>query len=88
MTDYIALIRKEDGTSYGANFPDFPGFVTGGKSLDDAMRRARDGLAFHVDGMIENGESIPASSTVDQIRADPDNADAVIAMVDLPPMKS
>lgn len=88
MTDYIALILKEDGTSYGVNFPDFPGFVTGGESLDDVMRRARDGLAFHVEGMIENGDAIPTPSTADQVRADPDNAGAVVVLVDLPPVKT
>ena len=34
MTEYIALIWKEEGSSYGVNFPDFPGFITAGDNLD------------------------------------------------------
>ncbi|MGB8365566.1 MAG: type II toxin-antitoxin system HicB family antitoxin [Rhizomicrobium sp.] len=35
MADYvIALIHEEDG-AYGISFPDFPGCVSGGNSLDE-----------------------------------------------------
>ncbi len=33
---YIALLRKDEGSDYGVEFPDFPGCVTAGKTLEEA----------------------------------------------------
>ena len=33
---YIALIHKEDASDYGVSFPDLPGCVTAGATLDEA----------------------------------------------------
>ena len=56
---YPAIVEQENGT-FGIWFPHFPGCVSAGDSLDEAMANAREALAFHVDGMIEDGEAIPA----------------------------
>lgn len=85
MTSYIALLRKESGSDFGVDFPDFPGCVTAGRSLEEARRAAAEALQLHVEGMIEDGEAVPEASDLDVIMADPDNADAVAFLVDLPP---
>ncbi len=36
MAAYIALIRKENGSDFGVNFPDFPGCMTAGRTLEEA----------------------------------------------------
>jgi len=36
MRNCIGLIHKEADSDVGVSFPDFPGVVTAGKSLDDA----------------------------------------------------
>lgn len=81
MHSYIALIRKAKGTSYGVEFPDFPGLVSGGETLADALRLAQEALAFHIEGLGEDGEPIPEPSLLDRIVADPENRDAVAVMV-------
>jgi predicted RNase H-like HicB family nuclease len=53
--DYIAYLHKDRKSDFGVSFPDFPGCVTAGKSLDEARRRAPDALAFHIAGMMEDG---------------------------------
>ena len=58
MTAYIALLRKDQRSDYGVDFPDFPGCVTAGRTLDEARRMAGDVLAFHVDGMRHDGERL------------------------------
>lgn len=83
MTPYIALIRKEPGSSFGVDFPDFPGCITAGETLDDAVRKAHEVLAFHVEGMLEDGERIPEPGTLAAIMADPENAGAMPAVVTL-----
>ena len=68
---YLAFVHTDDAPGFGVSFPDFPGCVTQGDSLDDALRLARDALAFHVEGMRADGETIPEARTFKQIAADP-----------------
>src|SRR3546814_805096 len=70
---YIALLRKEGKSDYGVDFPDFPGCVTAGSTLEEARSMAAEALVGHVECMIEAGESIPEPSSLDDIMADPDN---------------
>lgn len=84
MTSYIALLRKQPRSDYGVDFPDFPGCITAGRTLEEARRLAAEALAFHVSGMREDGEPIPPPSSVDAIMAAPRNRGAVAFLVDLP----
>lgn len=81
MTDYIALIHKEPASDYGVSFPDFPGCVTAGVTLDEARREAAEALALHIDGMIEDGEAIPAPSSLEDVMAERENREAVAFLV-------
>jgi predicted RNase H-like HicB family nuclease len=76
MASYIALIRKDADSDFGVDFPDFPGCVTAGATLDEARRMAHEALELHVTGMIAHGEELPAPSTLDAIMAAPENQDA------------
>jgi predicted RNase H-like HicB family nuclease len=84
MASYIGLLRKEAGSDYGVEFPDFPGCVTAGADLDEARRMAADALAFHIEGMIEDGATIPEPSSLEAVMADPDIAGAVAVLIDGP----
>lgn len=84
MASYIALLRKEVDSDFGVDFPDFPGCITAGRTLDEAKDMAAEALAFHVDGMIEDGDTIPGPSSLEAVLADPDNAGAVAFLVDIP----
>ncbi len=83
MTAFIALLRKEPNSDYGVDFPDFPGCVTAGTDLEDARRIAAEALAFHVEGMSKDNESIPEPSSLETVMADPRNRDAVGFLVDV-----
>lgn len=84
MTDYIALIHKEPGSDYGVSFPDFPGCVTAGRTLDDAKREASEALAFHIGGMLQDGEPLPVPSSLEQVMANREHRDAVAFLVPSP----
>jgi len=84
MASYIALMRKDPDSDYGVDFPDFPGCVTAGRTLDEAKDMAAEALAFHIEGILEDGEAIPEPSSLETIMADPENADAVAFLVDVP----
>ena len=79
--DYIALLRKETDTDYGVDFPDLPGCTTTGSTLDEAKEIAAEAIAFHIEGLIEDGEDIPAPSSLEEIMADKANKDAVAFLV-------
>jgi predicted RNase H-like HicB family nuclease len=82
MTAYVALLRKQPDSDYGVDFPDFPGCITAGETLEEARRMAGEALQFHIEGMIQDGETIPPPSTLDEIMTDPHHADAVAVLVD------
>jgi predicted RNase H-like HicB family nuclease len=84
MTSYIGLIRKDADSDFGVDFPDFPGCISAGATLDEARHMAEEALELHVAGMIEDGEALPVPSSLEAIMADPDNADAVAFVVTVP----
>jgi len=79
-----ALVHEEDGT-YGVSFPDFPGCVSGGRTLDEALARGQEALAFHIAGIIEDGDPLPLLRSLGELKADPvfveDSEGAAIAAV-------
>lgn len=83
MTSYIGLIRKDADSDFGVDFPDFPGCVSAGATLDEARRMAQEALELHVSGMVEDGEELPAPSSLEAIMADPENGGAVAFLVTL-----
>ena len=84
MTDYIALIHKDPDSDYGVSFPDFPGCVTAGSTIDEAKTMAAEALAFHIEGMVEDGEAIPAPSDLEAVMRERENRDAVAFLVTTP----
>lgn len=81
MRSYIALIHKEAGSDYGVSFPDLPGCVTAGTTLDEARAFAGEALSLHLAGLAEDGEAVPEPSTLDAVMADRENRDAVAILV-------
>lgn len=85
MPHYVALIHKDTGSDYGVSFPDFPGAITAGRTLDEARDLAAEALAFHIEGMVEDGEAVPEPSSLEAIMADPENRDGVAILVSVAP---
>ncbi len=84
MTAYIALLRKEADSDFGVEFPDFPGCITAGVTLEDARRMAAEALQFHIEGMMEDGDPIPEPSGLDEVLTDLRYLDAAAVLVDVP----
>ncbi|MDZ4380658.1 MAG: type II toxin-antitoxin system HicB family antitoxin [Parvibaculum sp.] len=68
---YVAMVHKQEDTGYGVSFPDFPGCIAAGGTLGEALADAANALAFHVEGMRDDKEPIPAPRELDEIVADP-----------------
>ena len=69
MRRFIALIHKDAGSEFGVSFPDLPGCVTAGATLDEARDMAAEALALHLEGMVEDGEAIPEPSSLEAVMA-------------------
>jgi predicted RNA binding protein YcfA (HicA-like mRNA interferase family)/predicted RNase H-like HicB family nuclease len=87
MPHYIALVHKDADSCYGVSFPDVPGAITAGDTIDEAIRQAAGVLEFAAeDWENPDGSKIfPAPRAIDELRSDPqfqvDAADAVIVAV-------
>jgi predicted RNase H-like HicB family nuclease len=81
LVSYIGLIRKEKKSDFGVDFPDFPGCITAGKTLEEAREMAQEALEGHIKVGIEFGDPIPEPSSLDKIMSDPENQDAVAFLV-------
>ena len=81
--EYIAYLHKDKKSDFGVSFPDFPGCVTAGSTLEEARRLAGEALAMHVAGMREDGEAVPKPSTLDDLRSDPAMKGAVAFLTEL-----
>jgi len=62
----IAYQAPGDGPADGWDvvFPDLPGCVSQGDSVEDALHNAVEGLALHIEGMVAEGLDLPASSAL------------------------
>lgn len=83
--DYIAYLHKDRKSDFGVSFPDFPGCITAGRTLQEAHRMAAEALALHIAGMVEDGDGIPEPSTLDALAEDPLREGAVAFLVHVDP---
>ena len=60
----IAYQGPGDGPDDGWDviFPDFPGCVSQGDTAQEAMENAVEALALHIEGVVADGEELPAAS--------------------------
>ncbi|MFT3741590.1 MAG: type II toxin-antitoxin system HicB family antitoxin [Gammaproteobacteria bacterium] len=80
---YVALVHKAEkkGADYGVMFPDLPGCVFGGKTLNEALENAREGVIFHIEGLIDAGETVPDPSPLEVIESNPAYKGATPALI-------
>jgi predicted RNase H-like HicB family nuclease len=58
-----AVVIESAGSNYSAYVPDLPGCVATGASLAEAETAIREAIAFHLDGLREDGLPIPIPSS-------------------------
>jgi predicted RNase H-like HicB family nuclease len=55
---YLIVIEKSE-TGYSAYSPDLPGCVSTGDTLEETEQNMREAIAFHIEGLKEEGYDIP-----------------------------
>jgi predicted RNase H-like HicB family nuclease len=85
MAGYIALVHKDEGTSYGVSFPDLPGCISAGDTFEEAVANAAEAIAAHLALTRADGDTIPAPRSFDELKRDreflADAADAIVTVV-------
>jgi predicted RNase H-like HicB family nuclease len=82
--NYIALIHKEDNSDYGVSFPDFPGCISAGETLEQARTMAQEAVISHINILKEMHEQVPAPTTLEEIMSCPENRSAIAFLVEVP----
>jgi len=59
-----AVIIEAGERNYSAYVPDLPGCIATGKTLEDVKRLMREAIAFHIEGMKEDGLPIPPATSL------------------------
>lgn len=58
---YAAMLEPGSDGGFGVSFPDLPGCVSYGDTLDEAVSQAHEALSLHLEGMVEDGEALPTA---------------------------
>ncbi|SHJ77785.1 type II toxin-antitoxin system HicB family antitoxin [Desulfofundulus thermosubterraneus] len=74
MDKYIfpAVFETGEKKGYCVTFPDLPGCITEGDTLEEALQMAREALELHLYGMEEDGDEIPSPTPPEKVRV-PEN---------------
>lgn len=59
----LLVIVEQTETGFSAYSPDVPGCIATGATRDDVEASIRDAIAFHLDGLREDGAALPAPSS-------------------------
>jgi len=68
MKNYIALFEQGQNSGYSVVFPDIPGVVTAGDNFEEAVRMAHEALAFHIEGLRVDSDSVPEPRSLEDIK--------------------
>lgn len=64
MSEYVVIIERDEAGGYSAWAPDLPGVVAAASSYDGTLVLMREAVEFHLDGLREDGQPIPAPTAV------------------------
>jgi predicted RNase H-like HicB family nuclease len=75
--EYVAVVHKDAESDFGVSFPDFPGCITAGRTLEEAKQMAFEALTGHIRAIPDTGCTMPDASTLDEVMRDPHFRDGV-----------
>jgi predicted RNase H-like HicB family nuclease len=70
MKGYIALVLRQPGGAYRVAFPDLPGCRCSGRSVEDALAKARAALKAHAARLYRRGLVLPPPRSAEDVIAE------------------
>jgi predicted RNase H-like HicB family nuclease len=80
---FPALIEKDEDSDFGASFPDFPGCVSAGETLEEAVLGAQEALAGHVALMVADGDELPKPTPLGEVAQERETSTGTIRLIPL-----
>lgn len=77
----VAIDRGE--SSFGVRVPDIPGCFSGGDDYQDALDSIREAIEAHIELLVDDGELLPAATTIEDFLDEPEYAGVIWALVDV-----
>ena len=59
---YMVVLERGE-KSWGAHVPDLPGCIAVGETRDEALQLIREAIAFHLEGLRQDGLPVPSPSS-------------------------
>jgi predicted RNase H-like HicB family nuclease len=78
---YPALVDKDEDSDFGVSFPDFPGCVSAGESVEEALIGAQEALAGHVALMLADGDLLPEASALEEVAAARESSTVAVTLI-------
>ena len=60
------MVIEPDGDNFHAYVPALPGYHTFGATVEEARANIAEAISFHIESMLESGESIPVEGEADR----------------------
>ena len=80
IRSYVAIIER-GAKGFGAFFPDFPGCISAGNTIQETAHNAEEALRGHVAAMVRDGDTIPIPTALGDTTFDPKVTEAARIMV-------
>ena len=81
----IAIEPGTETRAFGVVVPDLPGCFSAGDTLDEALAGAEEAAAAWIDAALDAAQAIPAPTSLEAIRRNPDFAGWTFAVITLDP---
>lgn len=72
---FMAAIHKDSDSDYGVTIPDLPGCFSASSSVESAVGEAKEAIECHIEGLLQDGESLPKVRPVEEHKSNPEFAD-------------
>ncbi len=78
---YPAFIDKDEDSDFGVSFPDFPGCVSAGETLEEAMLGGQEALAGHLALMVADGDELPKPTPLEEVAREKETSTVAITLI-------
>ncbi|MCL6478894.1 MAG: type II toxin-antitoxin system HicB family antitoxin [Peptococcaceae bacterium] len=83
---YPAIFDPCEEGGYTVTFPDLPGCITEGDTIEEALSMAKEAMSLHLYGMEDDGDSVPTPTQPEKVRV-PEGGFISLIEVWMPPFR-
>lgn len=85
MNNKFLVVIEKGENNYSAYSPDVSGCAATGKTVEETISNMKAALEFHIEGMLEDGESFPTPKTLNYYLENTDeiSSDDILTHIDI-----